>query len=398
MVWSRHGCYVLARIEIEESIISEIEEFIISEVAAPRLELLAQAHHLSVAFAQVREDALQDVWLASRQYRTRGRPLRVALTASGGCTAAALAATAGVGLLHLIDANPAQLALTRLKLYLLETVGSPERMCLLGHEWMPASERHAALEPVFAALNIAPDAVGPVPEVATWGPDFCGRYEWLFAALRHELADWQYELNGVLGLRNPAEQSRRVARGTALGAALDRAFDAAFDLDILVNLFGEGATANRVEPFARHFARRTRHVLATQPAADNPYLWQLLAGRYPGVTVPWLAHKAPVVDLPEITFTQNTMDAALGVLPRGGFDIVHLSNILDWLTPEEALITLARAYHALRPGGIVVVRQLNSTLDVRGCGPDFRWDPAADELHSRDRSFFYRALHVGVKP
>ncbi|GAQ41115.1 hypothetical protein [Mycobacterium pseudoshottsii] len=115
-------------------------------MAAPRLELLAQAHHLSVGFAQVREDALQDVWLASRQYRTRGRPLRVALTASGGCTVAALAATAGVGLLHLIDANPAQLALTRLKLHLLETVGSPERMCLLGHEWMPASERHAALE------------------------------------------------------------------------------------------------------------------------------------------------------------------------------------------------------------------------------------------------------------
>ncbi|BBX98826.1 DUF3419 family protein [Mycobacterium lacus] len=370
----------------------------ISEDAPPRLEWVTRARRLPVAFAQVREDALQDVWLASRQHRTRGEALRIALTASGGCTAATLAASPGVGLLHLVDANPAQLALARLKLYLLETASSPERMRLLGHTPMPAAQRHTALESVFAALNLEPDALGPVQEVATQGPDFCGRYEWLFAALRHELAEWRDELDGVLALRNPVEQSRLVAPDTALGEALDRAYDAAFDLDILVELFGEGATANRVEPFARHFARRTRHLLATQPAADNPYLWQLLAGRYPSVTVPWLAQESPVLRLPEVTFAQDTMDEALAAVPPGGFDIVHLSNILDWLSPAQARVTLERAWQALRPGGIVVVRQLNSTLDVRGCGPEFRWDPVAEELHDRDRSFFYRALHVGARP
>lgn len=370
----------------------------ISEVTPPRLELLAQTRRLPVAFSQVREDALLDMWLVSRQHRRRGSALQIALTASGGCTAAMLAAAAEVGSLHLVDANPAQLALTRLKLYLLETAGSSERMRLLGHTPMATAERHAALAPAFAVLDLEPDAVGPVQEVATWGPDFCGRYEWLFAALRHELAQCRDELESVLALRNPAEQSRLVAPDTALGEALDRAFDAAFDLDILVQLFGEGATANRVEPFARHFAGRTRHVLATQPAAENPYLWQLLAGRYPRVPAPWLALETPVPLRPKITFAQNTMDAALASVPRGGFDIVHLSNILDWLTPMQAQVTLERAWQALRPGGIVVVRQLNSTLDVRGCGPEFYWDPVAEALHSQDRSFFYRALHVGVRP
>ncbi|AKN16327.1 methylase [Mycobacterium haemophilum DSM 44634] len=376
--------------------IREVHHF--GGVIVPRHDWLAQARHLPLAFAQVREDPWQDVWLALRQHQARGAALRIALTASGGCTAATLAACAGVGSLHLVDANPAQLALTRLKLYLLQTVSSAERMRLLGHTPMPVAERHVALESVFAAVNLEPDVFGPMQDVATRGPDFSGRYEWLFAALRQDLAQWRDELDAVLALRNPVEQARLVAPDTALGEALDRAYDAAFDLDVLVQLFGEGATANRVEPFARHFARRTRHVLATLPAADNPYLWQLLAGRYPGVTVPWLAQEAPVLRLPEITVAQNPMDEALAAVPPGQFDIIHVSNILDWLTPTQARVTLERVWQALRPGGIVVVRQLNSTLDVHGCGPEFRWDPVADELHSRDRSFFYRALHIGAKP
>ena len=48
--------------------------------------------------------------------------------------------------------------------------------------------------------------------------------------------------------------------------------------------------------------------------------------------------------------------------------------------------------------GWTLIRQLNSTLDVRGMGPQFDWLAAeADELHARDRSFFYRALRLGRK-
>src|SRR6202011_5138275 len=90
------------------------------------------------------------------------------------------------------------------------------------------------------------------------------------------------------------EQARRVAPGTSLGRALDDAFDEVMALPNLVRLFGATATNNRCEPFARHFARRTRHALATLPAADNPYLWQVLAGRYPvGTPAPWLTEPAP---------------------------------------------------------------------------------------------------------
>jgi S-adenosylmethionine-diacylglycerol 3-amino-3-carboxypropyl transferase len=83
---------------------------------------------------------------------------------------------------------------------------------------------------------------------------------------------------------------------------------------------------------------------------------------------------------------------------REEFDFVHLSNILDWLAPERAADTLQRARKALRPGGCVLVRQLNSSLDIRALGPHFDWQvEGARALHERDRSFFYRALHWGFK-
>ena len=61
----------------------------------------------------------------------------------------------------------------------------------------------------------------------------------------------------------------------------------------------------------------------------------------------------------------------------GGYDFVHLSNILDWLSAEEAGRLLARAAAVLRAGGAVLIRQLNSTLEIPPLGPDFEWQPDA---------------------
>jgi S-adenosylmethionine-diacylglycerol 3-amino-3-carboxypropyl transferase len=91
------------------------------------------------------------------------------------------------------------------------------------------------------------------------------------------------------------------------------------------------------------------------------------------------------------------MAEALEAAPAS-FDFVHLSNILDWLSPEKARATLELAWRALRHGGRTLIRQLNSVLDIPSLGPMFHWlTPEANDLHARDRSFFYRALHLGRK-
>jgi S-adenosylmethionine-diacylglycerol 3-amino-3-carboxypropyl transferase len=354
---------------------------------------VADAARLPIAFAQVREDPLLDLWVVERIEGTA----RVLLIASGGCTAAALAGSGRVAHLYLVDPNPAQIALARWKLALLETVEPDRRAAMLGHAPMPTRERAAELTDGLRKLGLPAAALGPIELLAELGPDHAGRYEQVFAQLRVELSSAAMELEALLRLRDPDEQARRAAPDTVLGRTLDEAFDRVMALPNLVRLFGEGATRNRREPFARHFARRTRHALATLPAADNPYLWQMLRGRFPdAVCYPWLSMSRPR-RMPEIAWSVGVMSEALARMPNT-FDFVHLSNILDWLSPEEARVTLGLAAAALRPGGWVLVRQLNSTVDVPASGDGFTWlaEPAA-ELHARDRSFFYHALHLGRK-
>ncbi len=361
-------------------------------------ELAAWVHEaagLPVAFAQVREDALLDQWAVKRL----GSQARVMMIASGGCTAAALAASGHVSHLHLVDPNPAQLALTRLKLRLLQCASARERLPILGHAAMGVEARKARLAADLRALDLPADILGPPDFVADVGPDHSGRYERLFAQLRGAFGAPASALAAVLRLRAPSEQAHRVAPSTELGRALDDSFDVVLALPNLVRLFGNDATKNPAEPFSRHFARRTRQVLATLPAADNPYLWQMLDGHFPpGVASPWLAAPTPA-RLPTVTWTIGFMNDALAEAEPEAFDLVHLSNILDWLTPAEAGATLDRAWSALRRGGRVLIRQLNSTLDIPALGPRFDWEAAeAGALNAADRSFFYRCLHLGWKP
>jgi S-adenosylmethionine-diacylglycerol 3-amino-3-carboxypropyl transferase len=260
---------------------------------------------------------------------------------------------------------------------------------------MGTDERRRRLSAELDALHLSSDVLGPPDLVAATGPDQAGRYEALFAQLQEALREVVDELAALLQLRNPMEQARRVQSDTALGAALDSAFDSVMALPNLIELFGEGATRNRFQPFSRHFAERTRHVLSTLPAADNPYLWQMLLGRFPEqIPYPWLLKPSPSRS-PDVIWTQSGMAEALDGRTQT-FDFIHLSNILDWLPPTEAQSLLEHTWTALRPGGWTLIRQLNSTLDVPSLGERFDWlaGPAA-ELLRRDRSFFYRKLHLG---
>jgi S-adenosylmethionine-diacylglycerol 3-amino-3-carboxypropyl transferase len=339
----------------------------------PLPKWVVDAARLPVAFAQVREDPLLDLavlkGIITHHQSPPGRGgLSALMIASGGCTAAFLCASGLLAHLHLVDFNPGQMELCRLKLFLLQNADPTRRLELMGH--------HSADKT---------------------GSDYHGRYEVLFAHLRDAMRNSLGELEAVLRLDNPAERSARVESHTPLGIVLDHAFDDVMALPNLVALFGEQATQNSREPFSRHFARRTRHAIESLPTENNPYLWQLLLGRFPdGVSYPWFTAAAPK-QMPEIAETIGTIDTALAI-HHDRFDFVHLSNVLDWLSVDEARTTMRLAYDALRPGGCVIIRQLNSTLDLPALGDSFEWLTAeADRLHTIDRSFFYRSLHVGRK-
>jgi S-adenosylmethionine-diacylglycerol 3-amino-3-carboxypropyl transferase len=311
---------------------------------------------------------------------------------------AAIVASADVESVQVVDPNPAQLALGRFKLELLRQVSPAPRLQILGHEAMEPSARQAQLAELFERLELAPDAVGPVNLVSQVGVDHCGRYEMLFRALRHEMSRFFGQLKCLIDSRDIAEQTRLVAADAELGVALDQALDQVFSLSNLVVLFGPDATANRVEDFSRHFARRIRAWLAAHPASESPWLAQMLVGRF-GIaqSYPWLGMPAPA-SFPKVIWTRDTMQSVLASAEVDSFDFIHLSNILDWLSPGESAGLMEHAWKALARGGRMVIRQLNSALDIPATGPQFNWlKDEANRLHATDRSFFYRELHVGTK-
>jgi S-adenosylmethionine-diacylglycerol 3-amino-3-carboxypropyl transferase len=363
---------------------------------------LTQAISLPVAFAQVREDPLLDetlVALSDALNETLHKSkARICMIASGGCTVAALAALPNVELLHCVDPNPAQLALAQIKLSLLRDASIDERLLVLGHHACDPATRATAITHALARAGQQDADLGPPDLLSTLGLDHIGRYERLFAALRVELQPVAENIGNLLMLADPVEQRRSIQPDGMLWHAIESAFLKVMALPNLVALFGESATRNPVEAFPRHFLRRLRWAIESLPARTNPFLAQLLCGDFvPGQTHRWIGLPCPA-RLPVVTWEQAYMVPALQRQPRS-FDLIHLSNILDWLSPAEARETLAAARMALRPGGRVIVRQLNSSLDIPALGDGLRWDQTLGEsLLQQDRSFFYRQILVGCVP
>ena len=346
------------------------------------------AQKFPLAFAQVREDPLVDLWV-TEQLPARSRGIMIA---SGGCTAAILAAHRNFSLLHLVDSNASQIKLAQLKLTMLRSCSPVKRLGMLGHNKMSSDERTGEI----VALGFDPKLFGNVSAVAHFGPDYVGRYELLFAALQHELMPHRNEIMSLCELADVEEQIRRIDR-TPLWTAIEDAFQKVMALPNLVGLFGEGATQNPVMPFADHFVFRTRHTLCTLPARTNSFLGQVLLGCFPsGAHHMWL--ELPVQELSAaLEFSTATMLDALRDENRT-FHFIHLSNILDWLSVEEAGELLDVVAERLVSGGWVIIRQLNSSLDIPALGGVLKFLPEQGKcLLQQDRSFFYQKLHIGRK-
>lgn len=355
-----------------------------------------EAAKLPLAFAQVREDPQIDLHLV-RQLPPHPN---VVMIASGGETAIMLGRES-LGALHLVDMNRSQLALTRFKWELAGV--PPDQSCaLLGHLDMGPDERLLELMRRLEQLDLDPSVFGPLELVSLVGPDHAGRYERTFAALRSTLRLHQLQLEWGLVSNDNSWCEKFADPDSEWGRALDGAFEQVMSLPNLVQLFGAEATQNPRRTFAMHFADRTRIALKRFAAGSNPFIWQIFAGRFPDQhSYDWLQSDrgggTPCRTTP--TYHCGRMNEVLDSLPSHSVDLVHLSNILDWLSPAQAEMTLASASRVLKPGGQVVIRQLNSTLDVPLIPSDFRWDlELGARLEAVDRSFFYPGIFVGVRP
>lgn len=345
-----------------------------------------KACEFPVGFAQVREDPLLDLDLINKLNINNVNAIMIA---SGGCTAALLATHKAMGELTIIDANQAQLALTQLKLSLIENHDSDERLAILGHSALSPKERQQWIKSTLSALNYSSECLGSLQEVSELGLDYIGRYEFLFKALQTCISPFREQL------LNNINQSA-VCSETLIDN-LRNAFSKVMDLSNLVALYGEEATQNPMMPFWMHFFQQTTGALQSSLSAHNPFLSQMLLGEFCQQPYEWIKQPKQQIKA-KLIFEQLTLKDALEK-KSDYYHFVHLSNALDWLTLQEASQLLEVVEQSMVKGGVFILRQLNSSLDIPSLSsPNIQWQAIeGEDLLNQDRSFFYRRLLIGTK-
>lgn len=346
---------------------------------------------LPLRFAQVREDPGLDTWVVERLPNDSS----LLIVGSGGCTLAVLASMPNVRSIHVVDPNPAQLALCRVKLALLRDQDPDDRLKFLGHRELSVEAREYQLHRICEETCDSVSSFGPTDHVLEVGLDYAGRYESVFRKISDSVAAYPDSVLDLLQLENSSDQAKWLQTHPDFVARLLKSFDQVMCLENLVALFGETATQNPVMSFSTHFFQRTVHALHCFNASTNHFLWQALASF--ALTKPharWLSQPRQEVSA-NCLFETKTMQDYLAQVDVQ-FDYIHLSNVLDWLTVEEARALLEFTWNRLKPNGYTLIRQLNSDLPIRALGEHFTWlDEESDSLHRKDLSYFYRGVHCG---
>jgi S-adenosylmethionine-diacylglycerol 3-amino-3-carboxypropyl transferase len=219
-----------------------------------------------------------------------------------------------------------------------------------------------------------------------------GEFEGLFRVLRHYLLEFVFdedELAAYFDGRAPAGWLDSCRANGYWSAA----FDVAFADPFLHAMFGPAATQH-AEPgsYGPYFRGVFERGLRRADGPRNPFLQHALLGRFgPGCEPPWYG-PAPA---PEFHFVQGSLP---DVDDLATYDLVSLSNCLDWADDATAVSWGEALCAAAKPGCTLLLRQLNNTRDVRRFFPGFAFDDARGHaLLTTDRSLFYNRIEVAVR-
>ena len=354
-----------------------------------------QAARPELAFAQVREDPRAELAVIRGLAARRGAPLRVLMIASGGCNVLSVLACPEVAAVDAVDPNPAQLHLTQLRACAAARLEPAAQLALLGadpaHEPPAPGRLYAALRRELPAATR--DWWDARPEQLAFGLNRAGRFEALFRELAGAFA-----ARGLDPLERPGE--------ALVSPEWHPVFQRVFHRERLIALFGERAVLYSTRrSFADHFDAAFAAALQRWTPRENPFLHQVFRDAYapgeaglPDYLRPEAQGRLRRRGVAGLRLHPGTLEANLGPLSREArYDLIHTSNITDWMPREELRALFARLPAALAPGGAVLARRLNGDYDLAEelSGALLAVDADLSEaLRRADRSFFYQEIGV----
>lgn len=319
-----------------------------------------------IQFAVVREDSRIEAELVRRLSARQ-----VLLIGSGGCTALSLQCEFPELGITLLDPNPAQLALICRKAEALSR-SKPEEL--------------------KALFNIGNSDAR--------GLNACGNFESLFTGLRRFIEEFILSAEDIQSIFRDDASLHQTAPEIFRHKYWPVAFELFFSDAILVAMFGPDAIQH-AEPgsYPRYFQKVFERGLLSPGASRNPFLHHLFFGHYLDQPECLPAYLSTSLRAPAPEFRFDYRQGLVDSVPDfSKFDLIHLSNIFDWMSPAAIEGVAARLGREMKPGSAVVYRQLNNSKDYAPLfGSRLRFDPSlGEELLATDRSLFYCKIAVGI--
>ncbi len=316
-----------------------------------------------VQFAVVREDPMVEAELIRL---TRAR--NVLLVASGGCTALTLQALFPDLRITLFDFNPAQLERLREKMSALRDIDEARR---------------------HRRFNIGTSD----PR----GLNQNGNFESLFRGLRAFIFDLVADEAEIRMLFQEKGRRSNVSEVLFSSKYWRVAFDLYFSDSLLNAMFGPSATQHaETGSYPRYFQTLFEKGLTSAKAFDNYFLHHVFLGYY-------LQHPASLpyyLLAPPTDYRFQMVEGTLDQVPElQNFDLISLSNIMDWMPLAEITTLVGHLQNEMKSGASVLYRQLNNYTDLSTYfGNSFEFNEALGaQFQSIERSLFYSSVHVGKR-
>ena len=318
---------------------------------------------------------------------------RILCIVSGGCSIAGLL-LAGAREVVAVDINSAQLGVARLKLVSLARLSADEFYDL----WLrdSSTRRQGIYQKIRRDLgkddrrwldNWLPAISDGIPLVDAGGMEGVGsEIKRTHPELYRKLRQWlQSGENSVSFLEETARLVAELRQERS-----ERHFGSSAD--------SESDDRNVSAEMKAHFIERFRFLIRSLPIVGNPYLAHLLLGTYPAFAMlPYFTDTGRRLlrnKLDDVTLLESDLSDAVASMQSGSLDGADISNVGDYLPPTEWERLLYGLRRVVRFGGVVVHRNFiwNEPYAV---SPGFRREVTLSRrLHTRDRSFVYRAFTV----
>lgn len=315
-----------------------------------------------IQFAAVREDP-EIEWEVIQKFDCK----RVLLIGSGGCTGFHLKMKKGSLDVTFLDPNTFQLELIKDKIKVLN---------------------ESSLDDIHNQFDVCSDNHGLMS---------CGIFESFFKTFRSFIHAYIIDYNELRELFLESSEKQNWQKALFSNSYWPIAFDTIFNDTLLNEMFTTSATQFAVKgSYPQYFRQQIEAMFYEHDTSSNYFLHHIFLGHYFKEALPsYLQEKNEPFDFVFINDFIEKIDPEL----LATFDLIHLSNIYDWMPKEKASVMSDFLKKNMKVKSLVTIRQLNNKTDLKNLYFDsFQFhEEFEDLLLQNDRSGFYQQLNIGQK-